>query len=391
MSNQLSVSNIQPQIFNQSVFGELMTAELHGTIQLQFVYNIPPELVTLSASGSGTVTSQPPFALLSVAGSNSFATLQSIKSFHYQPGQGGSIVFASIFTIGIPNINQYVGLGNLTDGFFFGWNGSTFGILYRNNTVDTWIFQISWNADSFDGNGLSNVTLNPTQGNIYKIQYQGLGFGIINFFIQNDTSGAWTLVHQISCSNNSPNAFVTSPTLPLFARVEADSSDSLAQVWIPAMAAFIEGKAYVDNTRYSIIGLMGLAGSPDPVLLLTIKNNTTFNGHVNPKSVRPDFTSFGTAGTSGAVFTYMLNPVVSASYIPVNSSTGTSITSYAVGGSVSQVGRTILTEFLNANSYDNVFLNFLNLNLNPGDILAVAVTSANSATVGVSFSWTEQF
>ncbi len=383
--------SIQPQTLNQSAFGEVMCAEVSGVIQLQFPYNLNPELVLPSVTGSGTVTSSPPFALISVpASASSSGSFQSLNKLHYRPGQGAVVLFTSVFNSGIANSKQYVGAGNSLNGFFFGWNGSTFGILYRNNAVDTWIYQASWNQDPFNGTGESGVTLDPTKGNVYKIQFQWLGFGAINFFIENGNTGQFTLVHQIQYTNANVNTSLTNPTLPLLAWAESTGAASLVQLKVPSMAAMIEGVVFNDNSRYAVVGARSIQANVT-TLVLTILNNLTYNGNPNSKVVQPNFISMANTGTNNVIYTYMLNPSVSATFFPVNTSTGSSITSFAVGSSVSTVGRTILTQYIGANSYDNVFIDFINLNLNPGDTLGVTALSSTTATVSVSFSWVEQF
>lgn len=382
--------SIQPQIFNQSAFGELMCAELTGVIQLQFPYNLNPELVLPLVTGSGTVTSSPPFALISVpASASSSGSFQSLTSLHYKPGQGALVIFTAVFNSGLANSKQYVGAGNTLNGFFFGWNGSTFGILFRNNSVDTWIYQVSWNQDPFNGTGTSGVTLDPTKGNVYKIQYQWLGFGNVNFFIENASTGQFTLVHQIQYCNLYVNTSLSNPNLPLFARAESTNAASLVQLKVPSMAGMIEGIIVDDNTRYAVQGNLGFAANTT-TLVLTILNNLTYNNNPNPKLVQPNFISMASSGTSLTTFTYMLNPTVSATFRPANTSTGTSVTSAATGGNLITAGRTVLTQYIGANSYDNVFIDFLDLSLNPGDYFAVTALSATAATVSVSFSWVEQ-
>lgn len=383
--------SLQPQIFSQSAFGELMCAEVSGVIQLQFPYNLNPELVLPSVTGSGTVTSSPPFALISVpASASSSGSFQSRNQLHHKPGQGAVAIFTAVYTSGIANSKQYVGIGNTLNGFFYGWNGSTFGILYRNNSVDTWIYQASWNQDPFDGTGASGVILDPTKGNVYKIQYQWLGFGAINFFIESSNTGEYTFVHQIQTPNSGVTTSLANPTLPLFARAESTNAASLVQLRVPSMAAMIEGVIFNDNTRYSTFGSLSIPANTT-TLVLTIYNNLTYNGYINPKSVQPDFISMANTGASNVTFTYMLNPTVSASFIPSNTSTGTSVVSYAVGGSLVTAGRTLLTQYIGANSYDNVFIDFINLSLNPGEYLGVTARSSSTATVSVSYSWIEQF
>lgn len=383
--------SILSQSLNQSAFGELMCAEMSELIQLQFSYNLSPELTLASVIGTGTVISFPPFALLSSpASASAAATFQSSKSLHYKSGQGASALFASLFTSGVAGSNQYIGVGDLLNGLFFGWNGSTFGILYRNSGVDTWIYQAYWNQDPFNGTGTSNVVLDSTKGNIYKIQYQGLGFGNVNFFIASENTGLFVLAHQIQYTNTMTSTLLGNFVLPLFARAESLGSSSLVQMQISAMAAAIEGIIITDNIRYAALGSLGVAAL-STTLVLSIRNNVTYNGLTNPKSLLPNFVSASNQGSSNATLTYMLNPSVSASFFPVDTSTGTSVASFAVGGSVVSPGQTVLTQYIGSNSSSNTFIDFLNFNLNPGDILSVTALSGSSATVSVSFSWVEQF
>ena len=157
----------------------------------------------MTTASSGTVISSPPFAVVSTGLSpTGSAFFQSKYSSHYRTGEGVAVVFTSIFTSGTGGSVQYVGLGDSQDGFFFGYNGEIFGILYRKGTygvtvtqvtvTDTWIPQVSWNQDPFNGTGASGVVLDPTKGNVYKIQMEWLGFGDINFFIENPNNGDFT-------------------------------------------------------------------------------------------------------------------------------------------------------------------------------------------------------
>jgi len=67
------------------------------------------------------------------------------------------------------------GAGDDVDGLFFGFNGTSFGIMTRNDSVDTWVAQADWNGDKMDGTGgASNPTgqnLDPTKGNVYHINF----------------------------------------------------------------------------------------------------------------------------------------------------------------------------------------------------------------------------
>lgn len=391
MSLQLAsfqaTSNLQPQILYQSAFGELLVAEVTGLIQLQFTYNLIPEMVTPSATTGGTVISSPPFALLSASPSSS-ASFQSNTSVHYKTGQGSAVLFTCAFTSGIANNQQYAGVGNTVNGFFFGYNGSTFGILYRNNSVDTWTYQVSWNQDGFNGTGPSGVTLDPTKGNLYKIQYQWLGFGNINFLIENPNTGTLSLVHQIKYPNSSTSTSLTNPTIPLYAINTSTNAAGTVQMKIPCMAAFLEGVFVDDNTRFGVMGSAFTATG----LVLAIRNNLTYNNLTNTKLVQPDFSSLATTGANVSRFDYILNPTLAGTnYTPVNTSTGFSVVSFSTTATSITGGRVILSYYIAATSFDNIFLNDLAVLLNPGDVLAIQANISASTTVSATLSWFEQF
>lgn len=397
----------QPQVLNTTAFGDLAIAEVTGQIQLEFPVNVSPEIVNTTAASTGTVTSSPPFIVLSTGssatGSSSF---QSIDRLHYKNGEGSLILFTTIFNTGVANSQQYVGFGDNSNGFFFGWNGSTFGILYRSSiygasvssisTVDTWIYQASWNGDPFDGTGGSGVTLNPTLGNVYKIQMQWLGFGNVSFFIESAATGQFVLVHQLQYPNTYVNTSLSNPNLPLSAIIKNTGNTSNLIMKVPSMGAFTEGIIYSNNIRYSASGTN--SGFINDNLVLSIQNVYTFNGIINQKAVLLDFTSLWSDSNANPVmYRFTLNPVLSTfSYISV--STGTSVVQYYSPGSQSVTltrqsnTRSLVFLMEGTTGQVNLSLNPLGIILNPGDILTVSTSSLTTFSGAYcSLSWVEQF
>ena len=133
-----------------SIFEEVLYSQPKPIVQLQFPYTIDTDysvtsITGLSTSGSGTVTQGTGMALLSTSTTlGSAAVLASKARLSYKPGQGLETIFSAVFDIADANNTQYIGVGNSRDGFFFGYNGTTFGVLHRNNSVDTWISQASF-------------------------------------------------------------------------------------------------------------------------------------------------------------------------------------------------------------------------------------------------------
>ena len=114
-----------------TAFAELSVSEASPIVQIHFPYNINSEIVETQNNG-GTVTVVNNKAHISTgAAANQSAALLTITPVKYNPGQGGMIRFTSLYTTGVANSTQWVGIGNSTDGYFFGYNGTDFGILRR--------------------------------------------------------------------------------------------------------------------------------------------------------------------------------------------------------------------------------------------------------------------
>lgn len=117
-----------------TAFGELVVAEPTPIIQLQFAYNLNSRLVAEhNNSGGSTSIAQNMVALSTGAGANQSSEIHSIIPIKYNTGQGGLFRGTAIFTTGVANSEQLIGVGDSSDGFFFGYDGSAFGVLRRHS------------------------------------------------------------------------------------------------------------------------------------------------------------------------------------------------------------------------------------------------------------------
>ena len=303
----------------KTAFGLLAVAEMEPTAQLQFTYNIHTLLVNVEEN-SGTVTQANSMAHLSTgAGANQSATLLSRREVPYTPGVGVLFRGTAVFTTGVANSIQCIGIGDAFDGFFFGYSGASFGIIHRTGgepeiqtltittasntaedititlngvavadvtvtaagadsavtrtttandiathdfsdtgagwtakavgatvqfiardsgakagaftlsgavtavgafaetdngiaTTETTIAQTAWSEDKMAGAGSSGMTLDPTKGNVYQIQYQWLGFGQIVFSLEDQATGDIVVVHRITYTNQNTIPSIANPT-----------------------------------------------------------------------------------------------------------------------------------------------------------------------------------
>ena len=387
----MSFANSINSIFsNVDAFGNLATTQLTPIIQLQFPYVINTDAVKTTVTGSGAVSQSSPFAVVSTtAATNSSASVESKGNLHYRTGQGGLCMFTAIFTAGIAGSVQEVGLGSSVDGFFFGFNGASFGINKRSNSADGYIPQSSWNKDKMDGTGRSGMTLVPTNGNVYKIQYQWLGFGAINFYIENPDTGQFVIVHQIQYANNFTVTSVINPSMPLSFKASNTTNNTNIAIKVPSIACFVEGTL----SNFGLLNSINNAKSATTQLnILTIRVNATFGGIVNRKFVIPLFLSIANTSNADATFKIILNTGLGGSPSYTNISTNTSVVSYDTAGTTITGGRAIATYYLNGNSDAQINIENLNFRLNPSDILTISATSSGAAiAASAAITWSENF
>ncbi len=389
----LYVKNLNASDETQSLpytaFGELRVATLTPVTGWTFNYNVNTDLVKTTVVSAGTVTQSDSKALLQTgASANSSAALETLDALRYTPGVGALVRFTAIFTTGVANSTQIIGIGDDTDGFFFGYNGTSFGILRRQNGSDSWTPQTAWNKDKFDGTGLSGVTLDKTKGNVYAIRYQWLGFGAIDFLIENPTTGKAVVVNRIEYANANTNPSIYNPTLPVFAKVTNTTNTTNIVLQTPSAMAFIEGiPSSALNTRNSIVGSKVAVTTQEAVL--TIRNKSIFQTHTNRVRIRFDFLSCSGDGTKFTTFKLIKNGMLTdTSYTSI--SANTSVIEYDTAGTYTTGGQTLMT-FQCQSQALQILLDSLNLMLAPGDWITVTASASVASDVFVSFTWRELF
>lgn len=384
-----------------SAFNELVVVEPMLTSEIKFTYNIPSNDVRTTTTGTGSVTATGGVALVQTGtGSTGAANVRNKYRTAYRPGQGSVGMITAIFSSGAANSTQFVGVGNAEDGFLFGYSGTQFGILYRTNTsgsvVNNWIPQSSWNFDTMNGTGPSGAVLNPLKGNVYKVQYQWLGFGNIKFYIE-DTSGTINLVHIIQYPNQFTGTSIRNPSLQTFADVANSGNTGNISISVPCMASFTEGTAMPRYyARYSLnLSKTTSNSATTTTSVIGIQNQATFPGttRTNQVLVYPQVLSVFNVngGANDFVVRVYLNPTVTSSSYTNTINTNSAVLYDTAGTTVS--GGTILATFFTAASTGDIYvdLSSLNIALAPSDVLVIGIQNngASAVTARASLSWIE--
>lgn len=142
-----------------SPFGELITTNLVPLVQRKWTYGLS-ELDTYVEHDGATVTSSNQMLVLNTsATTSSYAHYETRLIGNYRGGQGIVARFTAMFTTGTTGTYQIAGVGNHGNGFFFGYDEDTFGILHRRGGLpEIRTLTLTNHADTAGGN--ITITIN---------------------------------------------------------------------------------------------------------------------------------------------------------------------------------------------------------------------------------------
>ena len=492
---------IPAQTLTKTAFGELSTAEKTPQVQVRFPYDtVPYDLVQglYNKSGSTITTSDGNCVVTCSSTAQSISQIRSVDTVRYSPGQGVEFLGTCVFTTGVANSSQIVGMGDDDEGYFFGYNGVDFGILRRSSgsleiksltitggadgdggdftitldgdavtitvsasdtvaevvaaivaasddflhagrgwevhtednvsvefvsliaesaagsfsfadvdsgvtagafstpvtgvaPTDNWVLQADWNVDVMDGSGKSGMTLDPTKGNIYRIQYQYLGYGSLCFCVEDADTGDIAPVHNLQYANRNIVPTLQDPTLhaTLIAKTETGYSGGALTMKSSSLSGFTQGKVSREGIRRSISQEKSMTTTEQVIMIL--HNELDFNGKHNKITVWPDFMSFGSESSKTTTLRLYKNPTVitgGAALTPIES--GVSVMQTSQTGSTISGGARLLTMIFNGGGDRN--LAQFAAKIRPGEryVITGQLSSGAASLVDVSMTWVER-
>ena len=244
--------------------------------------------------------------------------------------------------------------------------------------------QSTWNRDN-------TPWLDPTKGNVYSISIQYLGFGNIQFYVEDEHSGDPVLVHQIEYANKNIIPSVSNPTFRVgwLARNLGNTTDLVVSG--ASASGFIEGKSVLDTLPWAVESVDTAIGTTQ-TNLITIRNRFHFGNKINRADIVPLMLSMGTESNKGAFFRLTANAEfdgdVNFSYVDeVNSVAETSTDQVEL---IPGTGR-FVGSFLVTQQGRVVGSNDFKTRIFPDDqlTLSAAVTASPSAVMTGSAIWQE--
>ena len=254
--------------------------------------------------------------------------------------------------------------------------------------VQTITAQTEWNVDPADGTGGLPV-MDFTKGNVFQIKYQWLGFGDIEYHIEDPKDGHFHLVHVVKYANANTRPSVDNPTLPLYAGALNKSNTSNLTLLIGSMMGGVEGRVIDSSVRHGVStsAVVFVKNVETPVL--TIRNKEIYQGKQNRVLTKLSFVGASQDSTKPTLVIFTFNAVLTgALFTDVGDNTSVAVDSVATGISGGEIA---FAQGI-AREDKTVFELGENVVLRPGDTLTISIIPAvANPSVIASFNWVDDF
>lgn len=304
------------------LFGKQRGSSAFSLFNCQFLFDKKPlfwdELLAVGGTATFNVnTSDISMAVTTASGSR--VVRQTKEYFTYQANRVHQLACTGVFAPAQANTNQYIGLGDDSDGVFFTLQGISFGVLTRTSTsgapIDNFVPQSSFNIDKLDGTGPSGASIDLTKTQLMFIEYQWFGVGSVRWGMY--LNGAIVYCHEVTHSNVEVVVYMKRGNLPVRYEIinsgVAASSVAMRQICVSVDS---EGGYQPTGIKRGIdIGVTSVTVNTTLIPILSIQLKTAaIDGTIVPNSV----TFLGTTADNYE-YQVVLNPALTgASFSSVN-------------------------------------------------------------------------
>ena len=173
-------------------FGRLRVSEPYTIFDSKLVNDKQPLFYDEVINGTATSTHNTGEASVSmtVNANGDYVIRETFMTFNYQPGKSQYILLTGVINEPTTNLETRIGYFNTSttapytanrDGVYFGTDGTDKYVAISRNGTENKITQANWNVDKLDGTGVSGITLDWDENQIFFIDFEWLGVGIVRF------------------------------------------------------------------------------------------------------------------------------------------------------------------------------------------------------------------
>lgn len=200
---------------------------------------------------------------------------QTRRYFPYIPAKSHLVFITGVFGTSQTNCTKRMGLFDDRNGPFFYDEGGTFGVCVRSYVTGTAsdvlkVPQSEFNQDKLDGTGKSKFDLDLTKGNIFFLDLEWLGIGVVRFGVVSE-NGELIYCHYLKNANLRTGAYMQTSSLPIRYEIQNTgvcvSGNSMKAICCsvisegggePSGAVFIDGNKSTKRnvtTRFPILAI----------------------------------------------------------------------------------------------------------------------------------------
>ena len=298
---------------------------------------------------------------------------------------GGLVRFTAVFTTPAAGSTQLIGLGTSENAFCLGFVDTDLVIRRPSDSVHT-------NETSNKFNYPLSVNIDFTKGNVFEINYQWLGFGLIRYSIEDPKTGIFKPLHDIRFANTSEVPSLINPTMPVMSKVENTTNNTNIVLKTASSMAFREG-AYIPTVDPLTLFRSFSSGEvtvTTEVPILSVRAKTTYQSVTNLIHPMIGALSLSSEGNKGVSFkVYVGGALTGASWSDY--STNTSSLESDTSATVLTGGAFVFDYNLAKSDALTDQVSDFNFELSPGQIFTVTATSTQTNDVTVSLLFQEPF
>ena len=292
VATEATLASINSQIIggitatlNSDVLGAAVTAVRNNEVELSFFDSFNSDIITNTTASGGSATISGGHARYRT-GTNATGAAKgvSVYSCKYRPAHEQYCFFTAAFTTGVADSYQRIGLYDTNNGFFIGYEGTSFGVTLRTGASDTTTARASWNGDALDGSAGSLFTrggnpeaINLTYSNLYRIRFAWLGSASVYFEVFSP-DGNWVTFHTIKIPNSQLDPSIQNPELPITIHVAKTSGASDLSLYSACVASGTTSADFPINETLNEYSLAKLTRS-----VITGQTSAGGGGFVNVK------------------------------------------------------------------------------------------------------------
>jgi hypothetical protein len=331
--------------YSRSAFDAIKIADNYTLADLIHKYEIDPREYSNVVATGGTVTHLPNESAIRfavTASSGSSVEFRTNTFYRYQAGKGLRIK-QTVYHADTGQSNQIRrwGFFDTNDGLFWQLSGTTFGIVRRTSTtgspVDNSTVSSSFNVDPLDGTGPSGITLDLTKGNIYEINFQWLGVGTVNFYVNGN------LVHQIFNANTLAAPYMKTAQLPVCYSIINSGASTISSFTNICNSVIAEGGDAPPEYAFCAFNSAFISVTTTERPVLSIRPKATYNSITNRMLVLPKILTIATEGDRIGFRLVYNGTLTGASWSSVNTYSGTE---FDVAATALSGGETLYYGFL---------------------------------------------